>query len=136
MLAILVVLAFPAFAAEEQEFPPRVNPGRIVAVRKMNNPVRFDSQSIAAGKAIYFGKGLCVNCHGADGKGDGPGAAAFDPGPRDFTNAKWQKVRSDGEIFVAITEGTQFGMIAFDDSLTVQEKWDLVNYIRMLGGRK
>ncbi len=36
----------------------------------------------------------------------------------------------------AITEGTQFGMIAFDDNLTVKERWDLVNYIRALGKAK
>lgn len=33
------------------------------------NPARPDSALIAAGKAIYGGRGLCVGCHGVDGEG-------------------------------------------------------------------
>jgi mono/diheme cytochrome c family protein len=33
----------------------------------------------------------CALCHGDDGKGNGPGAAAFNPGPADFNSPKfWQ----------------------------------------------
>ena len=42
---------------------------------------------VAAGKALYEGKGHCDFCHGISGKGDGPAANMhpFHP-PRDFTN--------------------------------------------------
>src|SRR5579884_3034640 len=33
---------------------------------------------------------LCANCHGMDGKANTPTAAALNPKPRDYTDAKWQ----------------------------------------------
>ncbi|MBI5469631.1 MAG: c-type cytochrome [Deltaproteobacteria bacterium] len=119
-----------------EDFPPRVNPGRLPEVKLMKNPVRPDSKSVALGKEIYFGKGICVSCHGESGKGDGQSGASFNPGPRDFTNTTWQNLRTDGEIFVAINEGTQLGMMAFGDNLTEQEVWSLVNYLREIGKGK
>lgn len=37
----------------------------------------------AAGKQTY--ETLCISCHGATGKGDGPAGAALNPAPRDFS---------------------------------------------------
>lgn len=134
-LAAFAAMVFSSAGAlaQDEDFPSRVNPGRLPSVRQIKNPVAPDARSIADGKEIFFGKGLCANCHGDTGRGDGPAAPSFNPAPRDFTNAKWQKLRSDGEIFIAITEGTQFGMIAFDENLTEKERWDLVNYLRTFG---
>lgn len=134
LLALAAVAALCAGAsAEDEDFPPRVNPGRLPSVQKITNPVAPDSVSIAAGREIFFGKGLCTSCHGDTGRGNGPAAPSFNPPPRDFTNAGWQKVRTDGEIFISITEGTQFGMLAYGDNLTDKERWDLVNYLRTFG---
>ncbi len=36
-----------------------------------------------AGKTTY--NTLCITCHGATGKGDGPAGAALTPAPRDFS---------------------------------------------------
>lgn len=44
-------------------------------------------------------------CHGQSGKGDGPGAAALNPKPRDYTNAEWQKTVTDDEIAKIIVQG-------------------------------
>jgi mono/diheme cytochrome c family protein len=134
-LAIVTILSAGALAQDE-DFPARVNPGRLPSVQKIKNPVAPDGKSIAAGKEIFFGKGLCTSCHGDAGRGDGPASPSFNPPPRDFTNAKWQKVRTDGEIYIAITEGTQFGMLAYGDNLTDEERWDLVNYVRTFGKSK
>src|SRR3989304_9528313 len=65
--------------------------------------------------------------------GDGELASSFDPKPRNFTIPVWQKVRTDGEIFWIITNGTESGMPPFGDMLSDEEKWGLVNYIRELG---
>ncbi|MBI4788889.1 MAG: c-type cytochrome [Chloroflexi bacterium] len=46
---------------------------------------------MAAGKKVYEAR--CQYCHGAQGKGDGPGAAAMYPRPRDFTSSAF-KIRS------------------------------------------
>ena len=47
----------------------------------------------------------CSLCHGATGHGDGPASAALNPKPRNFHDADWQKVVSDGEIEKAIQYG-------------------------------
>lgn len=135
-VTVFFVNILPVLAddVEDAVLKPRVSQERLASVRSMKNPVAADSQSIARGKEIFYGKGLCYNCHGDKGKGDGPGGASFDPGPRNFTDTAWQKARTDGEIFTAITEGTQYGMIPFGDNLTEKERWDLVNFLRTFGG--
>jgi DMSO reductase family type II enzyme heme b subunit len=50
------------------------------AVVFAGSPIQAD---VAAGKAIYAAR--CEACHGAEGKGDGPGAEVMIPRPRDFT---------------------------------------------------
>lgn len=119
--------------AEDDAVSPRVPPGEIASVKVMKNTVTPDEASIAAGRAIYFGKGVCFNCHGDEGRGDGPGGASFEHKPRDFGNVRWQRARTDGEIFWAISEGTDYGMLPFGSSLSETERWHLVNYLRFLG---
>jgi len=58
----------------------------------------------AADAKTYFA-GKCVVCHGEGGKGDGPGAAALDPKPRDFSDPKWQDSVTDEQIGKAILSG-------------------------------
>ncbi len=52
----------------------------------------------------YF-KQNCVVCHGADGKGDGPGAANLTPKPQNYTDPKWQDKVKDDELKKAIVQG-------------------------------
>jgi mono/diheme cytochrome c family protein len=47
----------------------------------------------------------CVVCHGEGGKGDGPGSAALNPKPRNYTDAEWQKSVTDEEISKTIVSG-------------------------------
>lgn len=119
--------------ADEMVLKPRVPADKMALAKGMANPGSLDKGFISAGKEIFSGKGRCAMCHGETGKGDSPMAAAFNPKPRDFTNLQWQKVRTDGEIFWAISEGTDYGMIPFGSSLSEKERWELVNYIREIG---
>jgi mono/diheme cytochrome c family protein len=48
---------------------------------------------------------VCTACHGADGKGDGPGAAALNPKPRDYTNVAWQDGVTDEQLKQTILMG-------------------------------
>lgn len=47
----------------------------------------------------------CGVCHGTSGKGDGPGAAALTPKPRDYTNKDWQASISDEQLKKVIVGG-------------------------------
>ena len=57
----------------------------------------------AAGKKLTVDK-ACTACHGDRGKGDGPGAAALNPKPADWTSAKVQQ-QTDGCLLWKITTG-------------------------------
>lgn len=47
----------------------------------------------------------CAACHGPEGRGDGPGAAAMVPKPRNYHDAAWQAQVKDDEIEKAIVYG-------------------------------
>ena len=55
--------------------------------------------------ALY--KQYCASCHGPDGKGNGPAAAALPVKPADHTNPVVMGKISDAELFKAIKEGGQ-----------------------------
>lgn len=111
----------------------KVPSGKLAEVRAFKNLVASDKKSLSEAREIFMGKGTCFNCHGEKGRGDGELASSFDPKPRNFTIPAWQEVRTDGEIFWVITNGTENGMPSFVDMLSDEEKWELVNYIRELG---
>jgi copper transport protein len=93
------------------------------------NPVEATSASIARGAALYGVN--CASCHGETGSGDGPLAADLTPRPADFF--VHVPLHSDGEIFVFISKGFPgTGMAGWEDVLSAEERWDLVNYLRTL----
>jgi mono/diheme cytochrome c family protein len=47
----------------------------------------------------------CSVCHGMNGKGDGVGAAALNPKPRNYTDVAWQASVTDDQIAKTIVEG-------------------------------
>lgn len=47
----------------------------------------------------------CAACHGVDGTGNGPGAAALNPKPRNYHDKAWQQATTDEEIEKAIVYG-------------------------------
>ncbi|GBD39020.1 hypothetical protein HRbin37_01282 [bacterium HR37] len=48
---------------------------------------------------------ICASCHGPEGKGDGPAAAALEPKPRDLSDASYVSTLSDEHLFKVIKEG-------------------------------
>ena len=58
---------------------------------------------VAAGKILYTS--ACVQCHGPEGKGDGPGAVALDPKPRNLTDHARMVAMSDRYLYELISRG-------------------------------
>ena len=87
--------------------------------------------SVAAGKKAA--ETNCITCHGPAGKGNGVAAAALTPKPADWTSAK-VRADTDGELFWKISNGR--GPMPPWKHLPDKERWDLVNYVRSLQGKK
>ena len=137
VILIFTAAAFLSFYAEPAQsadpLAPRVSADKLAEAKGLKNAVASNAKTVADAKGIYAGKGACLSCHGEAGKGDGAAGASFNPKPRNFADINWQKARTDGEIFWAITHGTDFGMLAYENMLSKEERWTLVNYIREFG---
>jgi mono/diheme cytochrome c family protein len=83
---------------------------------------------VAAGKKLTVDK-ACTACHGESGKGDGPGAAALNPKPADWTSPRVQQ-ETDGCLFWKISTGR--GAMPPWAALSETERWQLIHYIRTL----
>ena len=95
--------------------------------KKVKNPVTADEKSLASGKELY--KMNCAICHGEKGDGKGPKAVELEEKPSDFTEKHMMNMMTDGEIFYKITKGKK-PMPVWEDKMTENERWDLVNYIK------
>jgi len=67
--------------------------------------VSTTAATAAAADVHEMFKARCSPCHGDSGKGDGPGAAALTPKPRNYTDAVWQKSVKDEDIKKTILYG-------------------------------
>lgn len=84
--------------------------------------------SPARGEAIY--RANCVRCHGERGAGDGPDAATLERKPRDFTDAAFMQGETPADFFRVVSLGRRrAAMPAWEDVLSVQERWDVVSYL-------
>jgi mono/diheme cytochrome c family protein len=104
-----------------------VMPANRDSAQALVDPVARDSSSIRHGRFLFAQR--CACCHGAAARGGGPVSKYFPPAP-DLTYAA-VKARSDGYIWGTITFGGR-AMPAQPEGLTVNDRWDLVNLIRVL----
>jgi uncharacterized membrane protein YkoI/mono/diheme cytochrome c family protein len=119
----------------QQMMMPRVPADKMAEAKALVNPLPPSPDIVEKGKAIYEGKGTCANCHGASGRGDGPGAATLNPPPRVFRSHGLWRHRSEGEIFWVIKYGSPgTGMIPFGGLLSDEEIWTVMQYERSFAG--
>ncbi len=96
-------------------------------------PVAAD---LEAGKKLY--QRWCTQCHGDEGKGDGPAAEFVYPRPRDFTLALYKVRRTlsgqlptDHDIFNTISEGLPgTSMPAWKKFISENDRWQLTYYVK------
>jgi len=87
----------------------------------------------AKGKQVF--QNTCVTCHGTDGKGDGPAAAALNPKPRNLADAKYMSGLTDEHLHTVITKGgaavnLSTTMPAWGGALSDADVWNVIAYIR------
>jgi mono/diheme cytochrome c family protein len=137
----------PQPAGEAIPTPPAPTPesiARATAPEAARQPetVDWSGGDAAKGREIY---GMyCMSCHGADGAGKGPAAAALNPKPRDFTTGTFyidananNQTGEDVDLARVIREGPgafggSAGMPSWKETFTEDQVRDLVAYVHQL----
>lgn len=84
--------------------------------------------SAARGQALFAD--YCASCHGQHGDGKGPSAAWLNPPPASFADAQFMRGETPYDFYHVISLGKRgTAMPAWDQSLSVQDRWDLVSYV-------
>lgn len=92
-------------------------------------PVSAKERDTVSGREIYVN--TCIRCHGIDGKG--AMGMQLTPPPADLTSEAVQS-RLDATLFKRIHDGkANTAMGAWKHSLSDDEIWDVLAYIRTLG---
>ncbi len=140
ILAVVPLLMAAIWLDDQQSYKPYKAPvlappagavpvtGREVVTQEseLKNPVPANAASIAAGRALF--ETNCQICHGQTSAERGPVGKKLVPPPPGLDH-DMVKGLSDSTIFKVITFG--FGrMPVFQDKLTPQERWNLVNFLR------
>ncbi|MBI2992859.1 MAG: cytochrome c/FTR1 family iron permease [Gammaproteobacteria bacterium] len=119
------VIASLAPAEDIQERCRRITAALISAYAVNVAPTRPPSSR--RGETLY--KEQCAGCHGAQGHGDGPLGAQFNPKPIDFHDRERQKQRSVYGLFSTITLGVDGTGMAGYGRLPDADRWALSFYI-------
>lgn len=119
IFAALVAAALAVWAATIPAYPDTFR----------RSEVPYLSESIASGLNIYNDN--CVPCHGKGGRADGP-LAPFTRRPPVDLAAPHTALHTAGDLFGWIGNGMPSGaMPGFSTSLSEQDRWDLVNFLRV-----
>jgi mono/diheme cytochrome c family protein len=140
--------AFAALSPEElrrlvayiRSLSPRFreeDPGEVIPIPRPSPPP--SPESIARGEAVYR-RMKCDDCHGPTGRGDGPSARTLrdDHGrrifPFDMTRGwKLKGGTSPEDIYRTFHTGLDgTPMPSYHESITEQESWELVHFVRSL----
>lgn len=97
------------------------------------SPMASVGDAATRGKALYAAR--CANCHGPEGKGDGPGSDYA----ADLTDDLRTELNTEGVLFYKIWNGRiKYGkgptedMPAFNGKLEKDQVWLLVEYLKVL----
>jgi copper transport protein len=127
---LLVLAVVAGLAAGSRALVQAANtvPAEAAAV---TSPITADDASLARGRNVFLAN--CAACHGPDGAGDGPSAIGMLPAPADL--ALVVPRMTDGGLAYRVTNGLAgTPMPAFAATLSENDTWDLVNYMRSRWG--
>jgi len=95
--------------------------------KNLKNPFPVTPEALASARIDYAAH--CQSCHGVNGDGRGERAERLSVAPADFGDAHARGLHTDGELFWMITEGHK-PMPAFRGTMTDEQRWHLVDYVR------
>lgn len=101
ILAMALLAACTSTAACSKSDTPQGEP--TAAKKAETTTAAAKTIDSAAAKEVFESR--CGACHGVSGKGDGAGAAALNPKPRDYTDKAWQASVTDEQIKKTILYG-------------------------------
>jgi len=104
--SVLVLVAFAVIQGCSSSEPANNaagSKGKAAKSKAAASASGIPASAVAEAKSIYSTR--CATCHGATGRGDGPGSTNLDPKPRDYSNAEWQKSVTDEDIEKTIVYG-------------------------------
>jgi cytochrome c oxidase cbb3-type subunit 3 len=115
-------------AADAQRVTPvqvsDLQPGRMQpAITAMKNPYEGNAFAVSEGQRLYSSYN-CAGCHFHGGGGIGP----------PLMDSEWIYGSSPANIYTSIVEGRPNGMPSFGGHIPEQQVWQLVTYVRALGG--
>jgi len=125
----------PSYRPMEEPLPPPERsipiegPIAIPGMGAPENPLEADDASLTRGKQLFVIN--CQMCHGQTGEGTGPIAPFLANKPANLTSPVVQS-KSDGSMFLTITNGITGKMPPLNENLLVSDRWDVVNFIRTL----
>lgn len=91
----------------------------------------FDNLAVAAQKGKELYQLYCWSCHGESGFGDGAAGSALGQQPANFHSNRVKR-QSDGALFWKLSTGLG-NMPGFAASLTEEQRWQLIAYVRRIG---
>jgi len=103
-------------------------------------PVVTSAESVAKGRKLYE-ENMCTDCHGAQGRGDGPNWATLAEDswgnilvPRNLNNPEsFRNGYGQADIMKSVSRGlTGSPMASYRDAITATDRWHLVNYVKSL----
>ena len=124
----VLIIGFFIFIACNQ---PDKNSEEWIAPKDADNlksPVQNNLLAEQKGKELY--NLYCLSCHGQYGFGDGAAATSFERRPANF-HSKKIKAETNGALYWKITNG-RVNMPAFKESLSEEQRWQVVAYIRKI----
>jgi len=122
-------IVYPSSSVATDGTPKPQDRAKVEAITE--NPTKPVEASLKRGEKVF--ETYCAACHGPGGKGDGP---VIKKGfyPVNLT-APGTQARTDGYIYAYIRYGGKVMMPSYRESISSDEAWDVVNFVRKLQGK-
>jgi mono/diheme cytochrome c family protein len=131
---VVIVWAAVTASSVMAQAPAPAGPAAVPAdAKSMKAAFPSSPAAIEAGKVLFTK--YCRFCHGNTGAGDST-MAPKTMKPSNLTDKEWVRGSSEGEIFWVIQNGAppKYEMKGNKGKISDADTWNLVHYVRSLGG--